>query len=174
LRRVINRRLACAVVLAGIAAAGCGSSHTSTTTSQVSFRSGFATSAREFRQLGTDIAKDITGAGNKTDAALVTEFDNLATRADQQAAQLESLHIPARYKTQVAKMVTGFHAVKNDLSNISTAAKNHNVSNAEAATRELLHDAVTIKSADVALSTALGLPGPSTSTTSKSSTSSSG
>jgi hypothetical protein len=171
LRRVINRTLACAAVLAGIAAAGCGSSHTSTTTSQVSFKNGFATSQTEFRRLGTDIAKDITGAGNKTDAALATEFDELATRADQQAAQLNSLHIPARYKTRVAKMVTGFHAVKDDLSNISTAAKNHNASNAEAATRSLLTDAATVKTADVTLSKALGLPAPSAA---KSSTTSSG
>ena len=166
---MINRRLACAVALAGIAAAGCGSSSKSSTTSQVSFKSGFATSQAEFRRLGTDIGKDITGAGNKTDAALATEFGNLAKRADQQATQLAALHAPAKRQKQVARMVAGFHAVKGDLSKISTAAVHHDAASAEAATRALLTDAATIKTADVALSKALGLPGPATSATSTSS-----
>jgi hypothetical protein len=66
-------------------------------------------------------------------------------------------------------MFTGFHAIKNDLSDIATAATNHNASNAEAATRELLRDAATIKSADDALSKSLGLPAPGASSTSTSS-----
>jgi hypothetical protein len=171
LRRVIKPRLASALVLAGIAAAGCGSSHTSTTTSQVSFKTGFATSQKEFRQLGTDIAKDITGAGNKTDAALAAEFGTLTKRADQQATQLAALHVPAKLKQQVARMVAGFHAVKGDLSKISTAAVHHDAASAETATRALLAHAATVKTADVALSKALGLPVPSAS---NSSTTSSG
>ena len=147
-------------------AAGCGSGGSSSTTSQVSFQSGFATTQRDFRQLGTDIAKDITGAGRKTDAAIAAEFTKLAHRADQQAAQLGGLHVPARYKKQVASLISGFHAVKADLANISTAATHHNASNAQAATRELLRDAATIKTADTALSKALGLPAPGASTTS--------
>lgn len=163
---MINRRLTCAVVLGGIAAAGCGSSHTSTTTSQVSFKSGFAASAKDFRQLGTDIAKDITGAGNKTDAALATEFGTLAKRVDQEATQLAALHAPAKLQKQVARMIAGFHAVKGDLSKISTAAVHHDAASAKAAARALLTDAATVKTADVALSKALGLPAPSGATTS--------
>ena len=111
-----------AALAAGMVAAGCGSSSKSSTTSQVSFKSGFATSQQDFRTLGTDIAKDITGAGNKTDAAIAAEFGKLATRASQQADQLAALHVPARYEKQVARMVSGFHAVKGDLTNIATAA----------------------------------------------------
>jgi hypothetical protein len=164
---VINRRSACALtVAAGIAAAGCGSSATSSTTSRVSFKSGFTTSQRDFRRLGTEIAKDITGAGNKSDAAIAAEFGTLARRADQQAAQLAALRIPSPYRKEVAHMIAGFHAVKADLSNISTAATHHNASNAQAATRELLRDAATVKTADNALSKSLGLPAPGASSTS--------
>jgi hypothetical protein len=154
---------------AGIALAGCGSSGKSSTTSQASFKTGLATSQQDFRKLGTDIAKDITGAGNKTDAAIAREFGNLATRAGQQADQLAALHVPARYHRQVASLVSGFHAVKADLANIATAATHHNASNAQAATRELLRDAATIKTADNALSKSLGLPAPGASRTSTSS-----
>lgn len=165
-----RRRSACALaVAAGIAVAGCGSGGQTSTSSHASFKSGFATIQRNFRQLGTDIAKDITGAGKKTDAAIADEFSKLATRANQQAAQLDALNAPPPYRNQVAKMFTGFHAIKNDLSDIATAATNHNASNAEAATRELLRDAATIKSADDALSKSLGLPAPGASSTSTSS-----
>ena len=154
---------------AGIALGGCGSSGKSSTTSQVSFKTGLATSQQDFRKLGTDIAKDITGAGNKTDAAIAREFSNLATRAGQQANQLAGLDVPARYHKQVASLISGFHAVKADLANIATAATHHNASNAQAATRELLRDAATIKTADNALSESLGLPAPGASSTSTSS-----
>ncbi len=45
-----------------------------------------------------------------------------------------------------------------DLSKISTAAVHHDAASAEAATRALLSGAATVKTADVALSKALGLP----------------
>jgi hypothetical protein len=166
----LNRRLACAVALAaGIATAGCGSSGKSSTTSQVSFKSGFATTQREFRQLGTEIAKDINGAANKTDAELANEFTALAKRTDQQATQVDALGAPAQYEKPVARMSAGLHALKGDLSKISTAASHHDASSAEAATRALLGDAATVKTADVALSKALGLPAPGASSTSASS-----
>jgi hypothetical protein len=167
---VIDRRRACALALAaGIAASGCGSNGKSSTSSQVSFKSGFGTSQQEFRRLGTDIARDITGAGSKTDAAIAREFGKFATRANQQADQLAALDVPARYKKQVASLISGFHAIKADLSNISTAAAHHNASNAQAATRELLRDAATIKAADNAMSRSLGLPAPGGSSTTTSS-----
>ena len=71
---------------------------------------------------------------------------------------MAALHVPARYEKHVATMISGFHAIKADLANIATAATHHNASNAEAATRELLRDAATIKTADNAVSKSLGLP----------------
>lgn len=158
--RVISRRLLCAAAMVvGLGLAGCGSSKpSSTTASQVAFKAGFATSQKEFRKLGTDLAKDITGAGARTDAELAKEFNRLATRAGQQADQLAALHAPAKYATRVSSLVAGFHGMKGDLAKIATAATNHDASSAEAATRQLLTDAAKIKTADVSLSKALGLP----------------
>jgi hypothetical protein len=157
--RVTPGRLVCAVaVAASVAVAGCGSSKSSSSASKVDFKTGFATSQTEFRELGTDIAKDITGAGSKTDAQLAKEFDGLATRAGQQASQLAALDAPATYGKRVTRLVAGFHAIKGDLSKISTAATDHDASGAEGATRALLTDAATIKTADTSLSKDLGLP----------------
>src|SRR5581483_951475 len=61
--RVISGRLVCAAaMIAAIALAGCGSGKSSSSTSKVDFKTGFATSQREFRKLGSDLAKDIIGA----------------------------------------------------------------------------------------------------------------
>jgi hypothetical protein len=159
-------------MVAGIAVSGCGSGK-STSDSQVDFKTGFAASQRDFRKLGTDIAKDITGAGSKTDAELAKEFDGLASRANQQASQLAGLKAPSRYAKRMTHLVAGFRGIKADLSRISTAATNHDASSAETATRALLTDAAKIKTADTSLSKDLGLPGvQAVSTTSASSSAS--
>ncbi len=158
-RRVISGRLVCAVAMVGsVAVTGCGSGTSSSSTSRVEFKTGLASSQREFRRLGTDIARDITGAGSKTDAQLAKEFGGLATRAGQQAAQLAALTAPARYTRRMSSLVAGFHAIKADLSKISTAATDHDASSARTATRSLLIDAAKIKTADTSLSKDLGLP----------------
>lgn len=166
--------LTCATALAvGLAAAGCGSGGHSSTASQTSFNRGFAVSQRIFRRFGTDIAKDITGAGNKTDAQLAEEFRALSDRAGQQATQLAALPAPAKYKRRIATLVAGFHATKEDLSHIATAATHNDAANAATATRTLLRDAARIKAVDVSLSTALGLPAPGAATHATTSASSS-
>ncbi len=143
---------------AAVAVAGCGSGTSSSSAGQVDFKTGLAASQKAFRKLGTDIAKDITGAGAKSDSELATEFTELATRAEQQASQLAAMKAPAKYTKRMTSLVAGFHAIKGDLSTISTAATKHDASSAEAATRALLTDAAKVKTADTSLSKALGLP----------------
>jgi hypothetical protein len=146
-------------MMATLLVAGCGSGTSSSSASQARFKAGFATSQREFRKLGTDLAKDITRAASRTDSQLAKEFGALARRARDQAAQLAALHPPAKYAKRIASLVAGFHATQADLSKIATAATNHDASSAESATRELLTDAAKIKTADTSLSNDLGLPG---------------
>jgi hypothetical protein len=175
-RAVINRRVICAVAMtASVTGAGCGGSGgKASTASHVDFKTGFAASQQNFRRLGTDIVKDITGAGKKSDAQLAKEFSTLATRAGQPSTQLAALQPPARYKSRMTSLVSGFHSLRGDLSKISTAATDHDASIAETATRSMLTDAAKIKTADTALSKALGLPAtqgaPSTSARSSAST----
>ena len=173
--RVISRRfLAAAAVALSLAAAGCGSGKSSSsTTSHVDFKTGFAAGQKEFRKLGTDIAQDITGAGNKTDSELAKEFGGLAVRADQQASQLGALQVPAKYSSRMTSLVSGFHLIRADLAKIATAARTHNTSSAEKATRALLTHAAKIKAADTSLSKDLGLPSTSASTSSSSASASS-
>ena len=156
--RVISGRLVCAlVVAASLAVTGCGSDKSSSSISQVDFKTGFAANHKAFGVLVTAIAKDLTGAGSRTDAQLAKEFGGLATRADQEANQLGGLTAPSKYSERMSTLVTGFHALKADLSTISTAATKHNAQSAETATRALLTDAAKIKTADTSLSKDLGL-----------------
>ncbi|HXD63315.1 MAG TPA: hypothetical protein VNV17_01800 [Solirubrobacteraceae bacterium] len=155
---MISGRLVCALaVAASLAVAGCGSGKSSSSISQVDFKTGFAANHKAFGVLVTEIAKDLTGAASRTDAQLAAEFGGLATRADQEASQLADLTAPSKYSKRMGTLVTGFHALKADLSTISTAATKHNAQSAETATRALLTDAAKIKTADTSLSKDLGL-----------------
>jgi hypothetical protein len=155
---VISGRLVCALaVAASLAVTGCGSGKSSSSISRVDFKTGFAASHKEFGVLVTEIAKDLTGAGSRTDAQLAKEFGGLATRANQEAGQLGDLTPPSKYSKRMSTLVAGFQALKADLSTISTAATKHNASSAETATRALLTDAAKIKTADTSLSKDLGL-----------------
>lgn len=145
-------------MVGSVAVTGCGSGKSSSSTSQVDFKTGFAASQKDFRTLGTDIAKDITAAGSKTDTQLAKEFTGLSTRAGQQATQLAALKPPVKYTKRVTSLIAGFQGLTTDLSRISTAATQHDASGAETATRSLLVDAAKIKTADTSLSKDLGLP----------------
>jgi hypothetical protein len=156
---VISRRLVCALaMMASIAVGGCGSGKSSSSISGVDFKTGFATSQKDFRELVTKMVKDLTAAGSQTDAQLAKEFSGLAARADQEASQLTDLTAPSKYAKRMTSLVAGFHAMKTDLSKISTAATQHDAATAESATRALLTDAAKIKTADTSLSKQLGLP----------------
>ena len=145
-------------IAGSVAVTGCGSGTSSSLTSPVDFKPGFAASQKDFRTLGADIAKDITAAGSKTDTQLAKEFTGLSTRAGQQATQLAALKPPVKYRKRMTNLIAGFHGLKTDLSRISTAATQHDASGAETATRSLLVDAAKIKTADTSLSKDLGLP----------------
>jgi hypothetical protein len=58
----------------------------------------------------------------------------------------------------VTALVAGCHALKADLSKLSTAATHNDTTIARMATRALLTDAAKVKTADTSLSKALGLP----------------
>jgi hypothetical protein len=172
--RVISARTVCALAMAAsILLAGCGSSKSSSSSSRVAFKTGFAASHREFGELVAQIARDIPSASSKTDAQLAKEFRGLATRAGQQSSQLAAMTAPSKYAKRMTTMVAGFHALKGDLSTISSAATKHSVQGAETATRNLLTDAAKTKTADTSLAKALGLlQAPKASSSSTSSTSS--
>jgi hypothetical protein len=153
-RQLINRMLAGVVVTAAVALTGCGGSGG---VSRAAFKAGFATSQKQFRQLGTTLASDITGARAKTDAALASEFATLAARARRQAADLAKLKAPAQYDGRINGLVAGFHSLAADLTQISDAATKHDAKTAAAAVKTLFTDATKIKAADAGLSKSLGL-----------------
>ena len=151
------RAVASAVVIAALALAGCGSSSPAQP-SVSAFRSGFRAEKAAFRQLGLDLQRTITGAKAKTDAQLATEISALSGRASQQAAQLAKLKPPAKFKTSLAHLVSGFRAVSTDLMSIATAAVKHSGAAAKTATETLLVDAAKVKTADDAITTGVRLP----------------
>lgn len=147
--------IAAAAALA-VLAAGCGSSSSGPSLS--AFKSGFATEKATFRQLGTDLVTEITAAPHKSNAQIATDFSALSTRATVQAAALRGLKPPSKYKPQLNTLATDFDTVSADLKAISGSATSGDVSGARSQTTTLGQDSAKLKSVDVALSTALGLP----------------
>jgi len=152
-----TRSLATAITLLGLALADCGGS---SAPSLSAFKSGFSTEKAQFRKLGLDL-QTATQARSKTDAALASELTALATRAEQTRAQLTKLDAPSKFKANLSKLESRFGAVGTDLKQIAGAATKHDAATARAATMMLLRDAATVKSADVALTSGLGLPASS-------------
>ncbi|MFZ0041061.1 MAG: hypothetical protein WAK93_07130 [Solirubrobacteraceae bacterium] len=155
-------KLICAAVALCLALAACGgsSSSSSSTASLSAFKSKFATDQTQFRQFGTQLGSSIAAAGSKTDATLASEFAKLSSTAKSQATALSNLNPPAKYKPTVDRLASAFNAIAADLSSISSAASKHDASAAETATKKLVGDAATVKSADTALSKPLGLNTP--------------
>ena len=150
------KAVASAVVIAALAMAGCGSSSPAQP-SLSAFKSGFKAEKVAFRQLGLDLQKAITGAKAKTDAQLATEIGALSARSSQQASRLAKLKPPVKFKALLTQLVRGFRAVSADLTAIAAAAVKHDGPAARTATKTLLADAATVKTADDAITKGLGL-----------------
>jgi len=118
------RAVASAMVIAGLALTGCGSSSPAQPSAST-FKSGFRTEKTAFRQLGIDLQQAITGAKAKTDAQLATELGALSGRASEQASRLAKLSPPARFTASLTRLTAGFHAVSADLKSIAAAAVKH-------------------------------------------------
>lgn len=150
-----RRRVALAALIVALAIGACGGS---SAPSLSAFKAGFTSEKAAFRKLGLDLQRAITGAKTKTDAQLATEIRALATSASQQASQLSHLNPPAKYKADLAKLVTGFRAVATDLQTIAAAAVKHDATTARTATERLLADAARVEAGDDAITKGLGLP----------------
>ena len=150
----MKRRILAAAAVCVLALAGCGGS---SQPSLSAFKKGFVSEKNAFRKLGLDLQQEITGAKSKTDSQLATEINALASRASQQASGLAKLNPPAKFKSQLNKLVAGFRSVSTDLHAISAAAVKHDAATARTATMTLLTDAAKVKSADDAITQGLGL-----------------
>ena len=151
------RAVASAMVIAGLALTGCGSSSPAQPSAST-FKSGFRTEKTAFRQLGIDLQQAITGAKAKTDAQLAAELGALSGRASEQASRLAKLSPPARFTASLTRLTAGFHAVSADLKSIAAAAVKHDGAAARTATETLLTDAAKVKTADDAITKGLRLP----------------
>jgi transglutaminase/protease-like cytokinesis protein 3 len=126
--------------------------------SKAAFKAGFVADKKQFSKLGSDVQSALTGAASKTDAQLATELGDLGDHAKAQAEELSQLSPPPRYKATLDSLVSSLNIVSVNLKKISKAATDHDVNTARAATKKLIEAAVKVKAADVAISTALGLP----------------
>lgn len=124
-------------ILAALALASCGGGSDAPTKAE--FRTQYAPISAEIRELGTEVGEAVTAAKTKTDAALQTQFGDLAERTSAAADKLEAAQAPddtAIRDTQAA-LVVGVKQAASDLAAISAAASVSDASAAKAATIKL-------------------------------------
>ncbi len=161
-----------ALALAALSLSACGSSSSSSssqtssppkasapaTPSPGAFKTGFAKDKAQFTKLGNDLGAAIQAAPKKSNSQLASQFDALAARTTQQQAALRQLNPPAQYKAKLDELTADFGPVAKDMKAISAAARSNSASGARTAAARLVKDSAALKAADVALSTALGIP----------------
>jgi hypothetical protein len=121
------------------------------------FRAQFGDQKASFQALGLAVASAIANAPKQTNTEIADNFSSLATRATAQAAALRKLSAPSNYKSQLGQLATDFDTVASDLKAVSGAASAGNPANARSSAEKLVLDAAKLKSADTALTQALGL-----------------
>jgi hypothetical protein len=142
------------LALSALVLSACGSSGPSLS----EFKQGFAADKAAFSAIGNDVGVALQTAPKKTNAELATEFSVLASRAAQQQTNLQALKAPSKYRHDLTTLISDFTPVIADLRAIAAAARADNAKAAETSAASLVRHSVTLKSADVGLSRALGIP----------------
>ncbi len=163
-----NRATIPALALATLSLSACGSSSSQTSGSSKSstpaapslsaFKAGFAHDKAQFTKLGNELGLAIRTASKKTNSQLGAEFNTLASRATQQQTKLGKLNPPARYKAKVDELIADFGAVGKDMKAIATASSTNDAAAARSSATRLVKHSAALKTVDVALTAALGLP----------------
>jgi len=142
-------------VVAVLALAGCGGSSGPTTSS---FKAAFKVQKAKLKTLGNEIGAAVEGASSQTDAALVKQFEGLASRTTQEAGAIGQLSAPSKFKTELASLQSSLTQVAGTLREIEAAAAANDATTAKAAGEAIVTDAQQVKSIDDALTAKLGLP----------------
>ncbi len=157
--RTIPGRLVCASVASALVVAGCGSSSSSGATSSLgAFTSSFSAARPELHSISVELSSAITEAARNTGAQSATRFSDLAERAAQEASALEALNPPARFNTELRALGSALEVTSADLSQMASAATQHDHAAAEATTGSLRQDAANLKGTEMRVSGSLGLP----------------
>ncbi len=159
-----------ALALAALSLSACGSSSSSSsqTSSQAkttpaapslsAFKAGFAKDKASFTKLGNDLGVAIQKAAQTSASQLQKEFSALSARTRHEGEKLAKLDPPAKYKAQLDKLVSDFGPVATDMDAIAKAAGTNDATAARKAAASLVRHSAALKTEDVSLTRALGLP----------------
>jgi soluble cytochrome b562 len=156
------RRLSPILIALALVIAGCGSSGSTTSSGPTTaeFKTAYSAQKVELKALGEDVGTAVAAAPKKSDAALTSEFQALASRATALAGSFGQLSAPTQYEAELATLQSSITQVAGSLHSIEAAAAAGDTQAAKAAAESLVADAQQVKSADSALSAKLGLPLP--------------
>jgi hypothetical protein len=133
---------------AAVIAAGCGGDDGP---SIADVKKAYGPVDNSLKNLGEDIQGAVKNASGKTDAALATQFDDLAEKTDAQIQDVRGMEVTDDLADERDALADALVLVKGDLADISTAAEQSNVTAAANAARSLITHAKTVTEAKDAL-----------------------
>lgn len=141
MRRAIPALLA--VLVAAVAAAGCGDSGSSSTVpSKAEYKTTYASLNTQINQLGAAISNALTKSAGKSNKEISKEFNDLADRVQETAKKVDDATPPAdpAIEKQQAALVAGLNTAADDLAAIGKAAGKKDLKGAGAAAGKFARD----------------------------------
>jgi hypothetical protein len=150
-----DRMPICALVAIAFALGGCGGGSGGSTSSESEFKSAFSAAKPQLRSITIALDAAIARVASNPGAESAGQISALASRAAQEAGNLEGLNPPARFNTELRSLGSALQLTANDLSKISARATHNSLG---AAVKSLRADVASIGSTETRVSESLGLP----------------
>ena len=138
---------AAALTATALVAGGCGSSKSDNTPDTTAFRTAFTAESARIKALGVELGTGVQEAEKKTDAQIVTQFTDFASRAHDAADAVDALAAPATVKPDMTTLARALTKVAGDLDQIVTTVKAGDLASVKKASSALVIDAAPVKDA---------------------------
>jgi hypothetical protein len=149
MRRTRIATVAALALLAVVPAVGCGSDNAD------QFREDYNTAVDKLSKINTDIGSAAGGAGERSNAKIAKEFNQIADTAEQTRTDLADLDPPEDARDEFDKLLAALEKGVGDLRSVAKAAKSNNPQEANKAVEDLAKSGQEITTAETALKEAV-------------------
>jgi hypothetical protein len=149
MKRTRVATVAALALLAVVPAVGCGSDNSD------QFREDYNAAVEKLSKINTDIGSAAGNAGERSNAKIANEFNQIADTAEQTRSDLAGLDPPEDAKQEFDKLLAALENGVGDLRSVAKAAKSNNPQRANQAVDDLAQSGQEITAAETALKKAV-------------------
>lgn len=149
MKRMRVATVAALALLAVVPAVGCGGDNSA------QFREDYNAAVDKLSKINTDIGSAAGDAGERSNAKIANEFNQIADTAEQTRSDLAGLDPPEDAKQEYDKLLAALEKGVDDLRSVANAAKSNNPQRANQAVEDLAQSGQEITAAETALKQAV-------------------